>query len=306
MINGFDPANERFLAALAILQRRSQNAQAQISSGLRITGPADAPAEIADLLQVQSDLGRVDQTKKNLGRVKAEVDGAENAVAAALRLAENALTLGAQGAGSANAAIQRPLLAIQVRGLQEQLVALARTQVEGRFVFSGDTDQAPAYQLNLANPNGVDRLLTAPSTRLIQDAQGTSFAVAKTAQDIFDRRNPNDSLAADNLFAAFNDLRVALENNNQTGIQNALDRLHQASDHLNQDLAFYGDVQNRVSAANNLAEKFELQWRERLSQIQDADLPASILELTQTKTHTDAALSSQARYPRNSLFDFLR
>ena len=80
------------------------------------------------------------------------------------------------------------------------------------FCFAGPlvyhTDQV---HVNLANANGVDRLITAPATRLIQDSNGVVFAVSKTAQDLFDHRNPDDSIAADNVFAAVNNLRVALE-----------------------------------------------------------------------------------------------
>ena len=57
--------------------------------------------------------------------------------------------------------------------------------------------------------------MTAPATRLIQDSNGVVFAVSKTAQDLFDHRNPDDSFAADNVFAAVNNLRLALANNDQ-------------------------------------------------------------------------------------------
>ncbi len=120
--------------------------------------------------------------------------------------------------------------------------------------------------MDFSNPNGVDRLVTTQSTRLIQDASGITFAVSKTAQDIFDHRNPDDSLASDNIFAAVNSLRVALANNDQPGINAAIASIKTAQDYLSQQLAFYGGVQNQISNALDVAQKFQLQDQTALSQ----------------------------------------
>jgi flagellar hook-associated protein 3 FlgL len=307
MIQGFGASHEWFLAALQVLQRHAERANAQVSSGYKITSPADDPGALDSLFRIGSDLSRAEQTQKNLSRVKAEIDGSQNAIDQAVRIVENAIALGTQGATATDPATKRPILAEQVRHLHEQLVGLSQTQVEGRFTFSGDADSTEAYKVNLANPNGVDRLLTSPTTRLIQDVGGTSFAVAKTAQDIFDQRNPNDTLASDNVFAAVNSLRTALVGNSPAGIDTALTALHGALDHLNQHLAFYGTVQNQVQSAIDLASKFQVQWQQRQSEIRDADLVGSALELSKAQTQIEAALSAKARFPgTTSLFDFLK
>ena len=159
--------------------------------------------------------------------------------------------------------------------------------------------------VNLANPNGVDRLLTAPATRLIQDSTGAVFAVAKTAQDLFDHRNPDDSLAADNVFAAVNSLRVALTNNDQAGTVAAAASIQTAQDYLNQQGAFYGAVQNRITNALDVAQKFQLQSQTALSNERDTDVAAAATDLTQEQLSQQAAMQAQASMPRNSLFDFL-
>jgi flagellar hook-associated protein 3 FlgL len=160
--------------------------------------------------------------------------------------------------------------------------------------------------VNLANPNGVDRLLTAPATRLIQDSTGVVFAVSKTAQDLFDHRNPDDSLAADNVFAAVNSLRVALANNDQAGTAAAAASIQTAQEYLNQQGTFYGAVQTRMSNALDLAQKFQLQWQTALSAKKDTDVAAAATELAQEQLSEQAAMQAQASIPRTSLFDFLK
>ena len=151
----------------------------------------------------------------------------------------------------------------------------------------------------------IDRLITAPATRLIQDSTGTVFAVGKTAQDLFDHRNPDDSLAPDNVFAAVNSLLVALNNNDQAGVATAATSIQTAQDYLNQQGAFYGAVQNRITNALDVAQKFQLQSQTALSNERDTDVAAAATDLTQEQLSEQAAMQAQASMPRNSLFDFL-
>ena len=305
MIRSFDPRDDQFLADLASIQSRLESAQRQISSGLRVSRPSDDPDAVDDILQFQGRIALNQQSLSNLGRLKTEVDAGENALQTAIHIFDQATVLGSQGASSVTTAEQRSILALQVQGLLEDLVGLSQTQVEDRFIFSGDSDQSPAYQLNLTAANGVDRLFPQESTRLVQLPGGSLLEASKTAQEIFDRRNPDDSIAAGNAFAALNNLRLALENNDESAIQSALSDVKEAGKYLNQELAFYGVVQQRTAAAVDLAQKYDVQWKAALSDARDADLPAAAVELAQAQTQQEATLSAQSMVRRVSLFDFL-
>lgn len=192
-----------------------------------------------------------------------------------------------------------------MESLQEQLVSLTQTQSGGRYIFSGDQDTEPAYQLNLANPNGVDRLLTAPATRLVENPAGGAFVPAKMAQDIFDHRNLDDSLAPDNAFAALNSLRTALSNDDVAGINEAISSLKLASDRLNTSQAFYGAVETRIQDATDFTNRYAVQLKSELSQREDADVVSASLELNQGNLQMQAALQMKGSVPQTSLFNYL-
>jgi len=305
MIQRVDPSAERFLADLSRVQSQVDRAAREISSGLKISQPSDAPDELANLMRLRADLARNTQIRANLGEVKDESDTAEKSLESATKLMDRAAVLASQGANTAQSAPNRQAMAQEVRGILEQLVGLSRTTIQGRYVFSGDQDQSPSYDVNWNNPNGVDRLLMAVASRQIEDASGVYFTLGQTAQNIFDHRNPDDSLASDNVFAAVNSLRISLENNDQPGIDAALTALHTAGDYLSTQLSFYGSVQNRIAGAQSFADQLQTQLQTALSQTQDADAAQAALELTQGRTHMETALSAEARLPRTSLFDFL-
>jgi flagellar hook-associated protein 3 FlgL len=306
MIQGIGAIDQQFLANLQTLTQETETTQEQISSGKTINQPSDNPDELGDVLQLESELGNVNQVSQNLGQVTNGVNTAESALESATTLLDQVNTLGEQGANVNSSAATNAGLSQQVEQALSQLVSISQTQYDGQYVFSGDDTTQPSYQLDLSSPNGVDQLITAPSTRLIQDATGVTFAVSQTAQQIFDDRNPDNSLAPDNIFAAVNNLRIALANNDQTGITSALGSLQLAQSHLSQSLQFYGGVQDQLSNATDVAQKFQLQYQTSLTNETGTNMANAALALTQEQTAMQAALQTQASMPKTTLFDLLQ
>lgn len=305
MLPNISPSAQLFLADISNVQSQINTAENQVSSGLKISQPSDSPEQIEALMRIRADLDRNTQVTNNLNVIQSETDPAEKALETATQLMDQAVTLASQGANSTQTAATRQALAQQVTDILQQVVGLSQTQVLGRFVFSGDQPSLASYQLDLAAPNGVDRLITPTATRQVVDATGISFTVAKTAQDIFDHRNPDDSLATDNVFAALNSVVVALQTNNQAGITASINSLHTANDYLNSQLSFYGSVQTRIQAAQTYSSNYQVQLQTQLGQVQDADITQAAIQLSQSTTQLNAAMSAEAKIPRTSLFDFL-
>jgi flagellar hook-associated protein 3 FlgL len=305
MIQNSGAVSQQFLANIHLLQEQMAATQNQLSSGTQISRPSDAPNSLGDVLQLESDFGHVNQVTSNLNLVQGEVNSAETALQGATQMLDQASSLAAQGAGSTVSAATRSTLSQQVGQILSGLVSASQTQFNGTYVFSGDQSTSPSYQLDLNNLNGVDRLIAGPATRLIQDASGITFAVSETAQTIFDNRNPDDTLASNNVFAAVNSLRVALANNDQAGISSAIASIKTAQDYMSQQLAFYGGVQNQITNAMDVAQKFQLQDQTSLSQLTNTDVAAASIRLTQEQTTYQGAIQAEATVPKTSLFSYL-
>jgi flagellin-like hook-associated protein FlgL len=75
---------------------------------------------------------------------------------------------------------------------------------------------------------------------------------------------------------------------------------------LNQQLEFYGQAEDRVTAASNLAQKFQTGQTAQLSGLRDADIPSVALQLTQSQLDEQAALSAEANIAQQkNLFSYL-
>jgi flagellar hook-associated protein 3 FlgL len=302
MITNLDPSSELFLANVERIQDRLATANRQISSGKKITTASDAPDQIGSLLQLRAAHEHNSQVQSNLVLAKADADAADSALASSIQLMDRAMTLAAQGTNFTQDAATRQSMAQEVDSLLQQMVAFSQTSVQGRYIFSGDRGDSPAF--NYVN-NAVVLVAPAEATSRVEDPAGGSFLASKTAQEIFDARDAGGNPLPANVFAALSNLRDALLGNDSTTISNAIDPLRQASAHLNTMEAFYGGIQSRIEAATNFSDTYATRLETEMSEKEDADVTSAALELSSATTQLQAAFQMQSRMPHSSLFDYL-
>ncbi len=513
MISSLSPATNQFLNNLSSLQSLMATTTEQLTSGYSINQPSDAPDQVSPLLQLMADQSYNQTVLENLSSVQSTVSSADQAVSSAIQLLQQASSLGAEGASSSASAATRTQLAQQVETIQQQMVALAATQVSGQYIFGGDQTLSQPYALDLnpppvavgdppavainpndtasftivtpannaanpsttititgqtgdtlqdqinelnsqltaqglgisasldlsgelqfqsdsafsvsavagtaanlvsttaetadntglneysftgqsaaagggndveitvggasatatlANPtaptqadvdaintalqaqgissvsavldltqantisfqgstdfsisddhqasgtfvldgnagatltNGVDRLIAPQQvTGRVDLGDHTSITVGQSAQDLFDHRNADDSLASDNVFAALNSLRVALSNNDTAGISAAQTSLDAASQYLNSQDVFYGSAENRLDAAVNQLNTENVGLQQQISAMRDTNTVQAAETLTEGETQQQAALDAEAKFPQTTLFDYL-
>jgi flagellar hook-associated protein 3 FlgL len=312
MIRTYSASTEIFLTNLNLIKQRASEDAKQLSSGHAVSEASDSPADVVSLLQVRNNLAQLGQVTGNLTRLKTEVDSGESALETAVSLLQNANVLGAQALGVGLTPETLKALAVQVQNLQQQMVGLSQTNATGHFVFSGDSDLQPQYTMSPTMPATVDPLtgvyqnFAAQDTQQITDVVGGTFAASGTAQDIFDQRDASNSPTANNVFASLQQLSTGLMNNDSSAISLAIGNIKTAGVYLNNQLAFYGSVQNRISSSMTIATKYQTQYTQQISAIRDTDVAGVASDLQACQTQEQAALSAQANFSPKSLFDYLR
>ena len=294
-----------FLNGTATLQREQNKTERQISSGFRIQDAADSPSQTPELIGLGSGLAAQQTFQTNLDQIQAETNGADAALDSGIKLIESSRTIALQGAGTNATATDRQNLAVQIQGIQQQLVSLANTSVEGRYIFGGDQDASAPYQLNAASTSGVDKLTAQTATRVVSDPSGQPIFQSRTASTIFDHQSTTGTPASDNAFAALQNLQIALTNNDSPGIANALTSLQGVSTWLNQQQASYGVDGQRIAQEQTGAAAQVTSLQARISAIRDTDIVQAATDLTQESTAQSAAFAAQAQIPHKSLFDYL-
>jgi flagellar hook-associated protein 3 FlgL len=300
MVSSLLPTAQAFLNSINRISNEMSEAQLQISSGFKVNVVSDAPDVISPLLQAQASLSTAQQITSNLGQVTTEVNTGEQSLESATSLYDQVQSLSAEGATGTQTASGRADIAQQLQSIEQQMVGLANTNVNDRYIFAGDTDQTQPYTFDATQPDPVSTYQGSASTRTIQAPNGTTFPVALSAQQIFDSSDPTT-----NVFTSINNMVTALNSNNQAAISTANSGLPAVSTYLNSQLAFYGTAQDAITAATTSASTLVTQLQTQIGGMQDADETQSILNLTQAQTEQQAALQSFQQIPRTSLFDYL-
>src|ERR1035438_8937112 len=165
MVTNLSPSSEAFMANIDRVQRKVEEASRQVSSGKRVNVASDAPNDVDTILQLHTDEVRNAQIQENLGVAQADADAADGALTSATQLMDRATTLAAQGANFTLDATGRQNIAGEVQSLLEQMTSISNTTVQGRYIFGGDQDSTPPYQVDLT---------AAKSTRLNSSHLGIS------------------------------------------------------------------------------------------------------------------------------------
>lgn len=300
MIRATNIDNERFLNAVDRLSQRLSKTQQRISSGKRIQSIADEPDQVGRLLELRASVSRIERTQNNLKHYQTEAAAAEKALSEAVKLVERARVLGAQGVTGTQTASTRAGIAVEVRNLVQQLTGLANTYVGGRYLFSGDLDGTAPFTYTDSPSPAVSPYAGSLPTREALGPTGQTFPVARSGEEIFSNADPDR-----NAFASLIALHDALVANDEEGIASALAQVTSAGEHLNEQLAFYGGVQNNIANSQRIAADLLIRFRTELSAAEDSDLVADITEMRRLELTRDATLNAQARFPKRSLFDYL-
>lgn len=304
MISNISGAGQLFLSSLSQVQNALSQTQLQVSSGVKVTEPSDAPDQVSEILQLHASIQANQQTTANLTSVQSEVNSADQSLSNVTTLLDQVQTLASQGLGLAQTAASRASLASQVQSLTQQIVGLSQTTFEGQYVFGGASDQSPSYQFDTSTQT-VDRLQISSSTRQVADSSGATFPIGLSANQVFDVRDASDQPASGNVFAAVTAVSAALLANNTSDLQAAASSVSTASTYVNQQQTFYGQTENRITQALSVASQASISSQQDLSDRQDADVTSSILEMTQESTDLQAAMASYSKLPHTSLFSVL-
>jgi flagellar hook-associated protein 3 FlgL len=297
MLQGIFANDDAFVAGLDQLQNRITVTNQQITSGIDVNQPSDNPNAIEPILAAQAEIARITQVQTNLNQVKTVASTADSALATANTVINQLISIGAQGATVTTTQDTRTSLAQEVEQLEQQLVSLANTTVQGNYIFGGDNPGTAPYSFDGTNPPTAN-VAKPTNTGTVRDAEGNAIIPSLTAQQLFD--SPSGSV-----LQATDALRQALLNNQPADVGTALDSLKTADTQLNLGAESYGAIEDWINNASTDASQRITSLQSQLSGLRDTDVVQAASQLTLDETAYQAAIQAQATLPTKNLFSYL-
>jgi flagellar hook-associated protein 3 FlgL len=267
------------------LRRLSEHSE-RISSGKKINRPSDNVSGMTRVMDYRKKLGENEQYKKNVEEAEAHLSFADTTMSSVVNSLTRARELGSL------TDVDRDAIAAEVENLRDEVMSLANSQFRDRYIFSGFRTDTQAFDAGFnyqGDSNEINVMIDRNATVSLTIPGNTAFVAG-----------------GETYFETLDNLRIALENNNEAGIQSAISSIENA---LDQALNVRTDIGARLNYLEN--HKKNLEDRDYalttfMSNIEDTDMAESVSELAKTEVALEALRQAGAKSLSQSLMDFLR
>jgi flagellin-like hook-associated protein FlgL len=267
--------------------------QQQLTSGRLINAPSDSPTGTNQAMQVRSDQAAVEQFGRNISDADSWLSITDSTLQNMLDLTRRVRDLTLQGASTGNSSdASRQALATEVASLREGLLGLANTTIQGRPIFGGVGNGAKAYDdsgayLGMGGAEVTRRVSFTETVRV--DLTGPE-AFGPVGSDLF------------TVVAQIADDLV----NDPASLDQGLADLDAAMRRMLGGVADVGARAARVDREQQINSDLALTLETQLGEVENVDLPNTIMRLQMQQVGYQAALQATAKAISPTLMDYLR
>lgn len=261
------------------------------STGVEVAKASDNPSAVGSIVSCRSDLVKGERYVENCKHVQDNLSTSEIYIDSVEELMTRAKEIAVAGANDSLSDSDRATLADEVSQLQEELLDLANTQVDGKYLFAGYNNQTLPFSGSPVVYNGTD------DHQMIEINPGSTVAKNITGEELF--------MSPVNLFTTLENLNAALTSGDSATISAQLTPLEEAADQVRTQLSSLGNISARMDDMVSMHENALLQVESTLSRHQDADLTEVLSEIAKMELSLEATMQVTARVSSLSLMDYL-
>jgi len=267
----------------------------QINTGKKISRPSEDPVIAMKGIDHRTQLAEIEQFTRNTNEVWTWMDHSDDALDKATKVMQRMEDLAVQAASDSYTDDERKSVQKEVEQLKEQLVELANTKVNGKYIFNGtDTDVKP---IELEENGDVNiHIKEATSPVKIEVSKGLKFPVNVTPEKLF----------TEDLFQDIDQFIHALEENNSKEIESSMEDLNEGMLGFVNGRAELGARMNRLELIEDRLEKQSIIATDAMAKNEGVDFEEAVTNLLTQEVIHRAALSAGSKIIQPSLIDFLR
>ncbi|MBU0986054.1 MAG: flagellar hook-associated protein FlgL [Proteobacteria bacterium] len=272
---------------LSNISQELSKANEIVSTGKRITDISDDPLGVTQALSIKSTVSNIDQVKRNISMGNSWLTAAESALSQTQEVITEVKALCVQMASDTTRPEQRASASLTVQNMLEEIISLANTEVNGRYIFAGTKTDTTPFSQN-GTYNGDNNIFA------VKIGKDSTVAVGSDGDAVFS-----------NILATLGGLKTDLESNDVGSIGNAMNSLNDCIDDFSTQISDVGSKTLRMEVKERILDNLKISNAERLSEIEDADMAEAIMNLSSIELTYKAALSSSAQIMTLSLIDYL-
>ncbi len=277
--------------------------QTQIQTGKSFQYASDAPISAAKSIRYKSKIAQLEQNEKNIEDANELMKVTESALDSYNDILQRISELSVDAANGTRGDEEREAIAVEIKQLRSEIVSIANTKYNGRYIFSGyETEKTllnddGTYNMDVTT-EGVNKEAINYSIGF-----GSSIQINTLGPDVFGGKGEEGETAG--VIANIDNLLDAMKNGDSSAIKKAGAAIEDDLQICLDSLADVGAKMNRLELTKNRVESSLTNITESLSLNEDADYAEAATNLANSKTIYEAALAAGAKTLSISLMDYI-
>ncbi|MBM6997275.1 flagellar hook-associated protein FlgL [Paenibacillus sp. DXFW5] len=273
--------------------------QNQLSTGRKINQPSDDPVGVTYALRYRSELAANDQYSRNVNTALGWLDTTDTVMSQTEDVLNRLKELTTQASNGTNPQSALDSIASELVELKKQLGDLGNTQINGKYIFNGQTYNLKPYDSN--NPASFASAETDPDPVEYTVGQGVTFQINTSGNDFFGEKD-----GADNVFNIIDKLLIAMQSSQFGDISAEITNI---DSRLNKMVSVHSETgarTNRVELMQARLSNEDLKLTELQSKTEDADIAELMIQSNVSSNIYQASLSAGAKIITPTLVDFIK
>lgn len=277
--------------------------QTQIQTGKSFEYASDSPIAAAKSIRYKSKIAQLEQNEKNIEDANELMKVTESALDSYNDILQRISELSVDAANGTRGDEEREAIAVEINQLKSEIVSIANTKYNGRYIFSGyETEKTllnddGTYNMEVTT-SGVNKEAINYSIGF-----GSSIQVNTLGPDVFGGKGEEGETAG--VIANIDNLLSAMKNGDSSEIKKAGAAIEDDLQICLDCLADVGAKMNRLELTKNRVETSLTNITESLSLNEDVDYAEAATNLANSKTIYEAALAAGAKTLSISLMDYI-
>lgn len=270
--------------------------QNQESTGRKLNKPSDDPVGVTYALRYRSELSANSQYQRNVDTALGWLDTTDSVMSQAEDVMNRLKQLSVQASSGTNPQSALDSIGAELQELKKQLSDLGNTQINGKFIFNGETYNIKPY--DAADPAAA---ITDTGAVEYTVGQGVTFQINTSGNDFFGPKG-----GADNVFNIIDKISTAISTGSFTGIAAEVSNIDSRLNKMVSVHAETGARTNRVELMQNRLENEDFSLTKLQSKTEDADIAEVMIQTNIASNIYQASLSAGAKIISPTLVDFIR
>jgi len=270
----------------------------QINTGKKITRPSDDPIIAMKGISYRTEVTEAEQYTRNATEIWNWFDHSDDILGKATSAVQRMEELATQAANGTNTDDELKAIKKEVEQLKEQMIEIANTNVNGKYIFNGtDTDKKlievnedGSLSFNDGDGNGRSEMVE------IEVSKGIFMEVNVSPDGVFD----------ENLFDNIDGFLEALESGNSDALNESIGELQTSSSNIIQARAELGARMNRLELIEDRLSQQVIIAKDTMAKNEGVDFEEAVTNLLTQEVIHRAALAAGSKIIQPSLLDFLR